>query len=273
MKAKQIIDILNTLAPEFLIDSWDNSGLQIGSQEIKVEKILISLDLSKDALDLAIEEKVNMIVTHHPFLFTKLTKISLDDEKGKMIRDIIKNDITVVSMHTNLDICEGGVNDALCEKLDIKNKNPLSEFLVDKSHSNIQYNDCKTYGYGRIGEIEEEMTLLEFSNKVNEKLNCHDLRVYGKLDKVIKKVAVCGGSGAGFIKDAYKAKVDAYVTGDIKYHDAQLAKELGVVLLDAGHFETERIAVDLLKEYLNKNTEEIEIITLKESMALFSTFK
>lgn len=272
MKAKEIIDILDLLAPPFLIDSWDNSGLQIGSRDIQVEKILISLDLSKRALDIAIEEKVDMILTHHPFLFSKLTNISLDDEKGKMIRDIIKNDITVFSIHTNLDICEDGLNDALCEKLGIDSNQPLSEFQLGKPFSGFQGEKSKTYGYGRIGEI-EEMTILKFSNIVNEQLNCKDLRIYGDLDKVIKKVAVCGGSGSSFIKDAYREGVDAYVTGDIKYHDAQLAMELGVVLLDAGHFETEEIAVDLLTEYISKNINNIEIIKFKENVALFSTLK
>lgn len=264
MKVKEVIQVLDTLAPPFLIDSWDNSGLQIGSLDTHVKKILISLDLSRDALDIALEKNIDMIITHHPFFFGKFNNIPLDDERGKMIKDIIKNDITLFSMHTNLDICEGGVNDALCKKLGIDIKKPLSKFTTDKQ---------ETYGYGRIGELLEGVTLKEFSNRVSEKLDCENLRVYGDLNKNIKKVAVCGGSGASFIKDASKEVVDAYVTGDIKYHDAQLANELGLTLLDAGHFATEVIAVDLLEEYISKYTENIDIIMFKESIALFSTLK
>lgn len=367
MKAKTIIKILNQLAPPFLIDSWDNSGLQIGSVKTKVEKVLITLDLSENALEKAIEDGVDMIVTHHPFLFSKLTNISLDDDKGKMIRDIIKNDITVFSLHTNLDMCKGGVNDLLCNILDIECEKPLSKFLTDKlykiavfapkSHvSEVRealgetgagfignYSHCsfsssgigrflpldeakpfigesgvieeveeerieiivdehnlqksidkmteahpyeevaydiyplknkgKSYGYGRIGYLKGETTLKEFAKHVSNRLECNNLRVYGNFDRKVKKIAVCGGSGACFIKDAYREKVDVLVTGDIKYHDAQLAKELGISLLDAGHFETELPVVDSLKEYLKDSNKELEIITYKESLAKFTTIR
>lgn len=272
MKVKAIISILNQLAPTFLIDSWDNSGLQIGSLNTETEKILISLDLSRKALDIALKENVDMIVTHHPFIFGKMSSIYLDDEKGMMVRDIIKNDMTVFSMHTNLDICEGGVNDVLCEKLGIKVERQLSKFIVENLEVNLN-DKSKTYGYGRVGELKEKTTLLEFSNLVSERLKCNDLRVYGNLDKTIKKVAVCGGSGASFIDDAYRAEVDVYVTGDIKYHDAQLAKELGLTLIDAGHFETEAMAIEVLEDYISRNTKDVEILVFKESVALFSTLK
>lgn len=320
MKVKKIISILDKLAPPFLIDSWDNSGLQIGSVNKDVEKILISLDLSENSLKEAIEKNVDMIITHHPFIFGKLSNISLDDKRGKMIRDIIKADITIFSMHTNLDICEGGVNDILCEKLDINSYKPLSNFFTEKLYKliahipkeglnevrkdrmetivrehklertietmintypnyKIEYdvypliNKGTTYGYGRIGNLEEEMTLEEFANIVNERLECKNLRIYGDLNKDIKNVAVCGGSGAGFIKDALRENADVYVTGDIKYHDAQLALELGLTLLDAGHYETEKPCIDSLKQYISKNTRDLEIFTYKESLARFTTLK
>ena len=366
MKAKKVINTLNRLAPPFLIDSWDNSGLQIGSTEKQVEKILISLDLSENTLKKAVEEQVDMIVTHHPFLFGKLKRISLDDAKGKMIRDIIKNDIIVFSMHTNLDMCEGGVNDILCEKLGIEIKKPLSKFITDRlykisvfvpldyseqvrealgasgagfignyshctfssngtgrflptEHTNpfigitgkleevkeekietivdehrlqtviaamikahpyeeVAYdiypldNKGNVYGYGRVGNLSKTMTLREFSEVVNDNLGCSDLRIYGDLDKAIKKVAVCGGSGASFIKDACRENVDVYVTGDIKYHDAQQALELGVAVIDAGHFETEKPCIDSLKKYLTEHTD-LDISIYEESLAKFTTLK
>lgn len=365
MKVKNIIEILNRLAPEFLIDSWDNSGLQLGSTRGEVKRILISVDLSEDTLKKAIEEKVHMIVTHHPFIFGKFSNISLDGQRGKMIKDLIKNDMTVFSMHTNLDMCEGGVNDRLCELLGIKSEKPLSKFLTDKlykisvfvpkSHSEKvrealgksgagfigDYSNCSfssegigrflprdsanpfigtsgkmeeveeekietivdehklqriiddmikahpyeevaydiyplenkgnVYGYGRVGDLDKETTLKDFAKLVNKELNCRDLRIYGDLDKKVKKIAVCGGSGSGFIKNASRENVDAYVTGDIRYHDAQLAKELGLTILDAGHYETEEASVDLLKNYLQEANEDLEIITYKESLAKFTT--
>lgn len=366
MKASKVISILNRLAPPFLIDSWDNSGLQIGSTEKQVEKILVSLDLSENTLKKAIEQKADMIITHHPFIFSKLNNIYLDDEKGKMIRDIIKNDITVFSMHTNLDMCDGGVNDTLCEMLEINKEKPLSKFVADKLYKVVvfvprdyseqvrgalgdsgagfigNYSHCtfssngtgrflptehtnpfigttneleavdeekietivdehklqtvissmikahpyeevaydiyplnnkgNLYGYGRVGDLNIATTLKDFSKVVNEKLECSDLRIYGELDKTIKKVAVCGGSGASFIKNAHTANADVYITGDIKYHDAQLAKELGVALLDAGHFETEKPAIYSLEKYLNEHTD-LDISTYEESVGNFTTIQ
>ena len=115
--------------------------------------------------------------------------------------------------------------------------------------------------------------LVTFANTVNDKLECEDLRIYGDLGKSVKNIAVCGGSGACFIKDAHSENVDVFVTGDIKYHDAQLAEELGLALIDAGHFETENPSVNVLKKYIEDNTNGIEIITYKESLAKFKTLK
>ena len=366
MKASEVIGILNKLAPYFLIDSWDNSGLQIGSVEREVKTMMIALDLSDQSLDLAIEKNVDMIVTHHPFLFGKMSNISLDGHRGKMIEKIIKNDLVVFSMHTNLDMCEGGVNDVLAELLGIESLNPLSTFKKDKvyklsvfaplaqvddvkdaigrsgagfignyshcsfstrgigtflPHENtnpfigtsgvlerveeekietivdehqlqgvidemikvhpyeeVAYDICpvknfgKAYGYGRVGNLKNETTLNDFASLVSEKLNCTSLRAYGELDKTIRRVAVCGGSGACFIEDALKAKADVYVTGDIKYHDAQKALELGLPLIDAGHFETEKPSVHALKEYLLDKTQGIEIVTCGESLAKYKIF-
>lgn len=365
MKAKRVINILNNLAPSYLIDSWDNSGLQIGSTDIEVDKVLISLDLTKDALKKAIENKVNMIITHHPFFFGNMKNISFDNPKGEMIRDIIKNDILVFSMHTNLDMCVGGINDIISEKLDLKNIKPLSKFYSDKlyklsvfvplTHTDKvrealgdsgagyigNYSHCtfnmkgigtflpredtnpyigetgklekveeekvetiidehklqstisamikahpyeevaydiyplkntgKSYGYGRVGKLESEVNLKEFANQVKESLECDTIRVYGNLDRSIKKVAVCGGSGASFISSANKVGADVYITGDIKYHDAQLAQELGIAVIDAGHFNTEKHSIEFLKAHLKENTDEVEIITHIESIAPFVT--
>lgn len=366
MKASEIIHILNKLAPPSLIDSWDNSGLHIGSRETEVKKIVVALDLSEHSLDLALEKNADMILTHHPFLFGKLSNISLDDGQGKMIEKIIKNDLLVFSMHTNLDICEGGLNDVLSEILGIESVTPLSNLKKDKlyklsvfvplaqvddvrdaigrsgagfignyshcsfstrgtgmflPHENTNpfigtsgllesveeekietivdehklqdvitemlrvhpyeevaydiyplHNSGKSYGYGRVGDLKSETTLEDFAELVSQKLGCTSLRAYGDLDKIVRRVAVCGGSGARFIDDALRAKADVYVTGDIKYHDAQKALELGLPLLDAGHFETEKPSVDALRDYLIRKTDGIDIVTCRENVAKYKTF-
>lgn len=366
MKASRVIEILNELAPSFLMDSWDNSGLQIGSRECEIKKILVSLDLSKHSLDLAIKENVDMIITHHPFIFEKLKNIELDDRQGKMIEKIIKNDIVVFSMHTNLDICDGGVNDVLSSALGIENLTPLSSFKRDKlyklsvfvptdkidtvkdalgrsgagfigdyshctfstqgigeflPHDNtnpfigtsgvlerveeekietivdehklqtviremikahpyeeVAYdiypleNKGKLYGYGRVGTLREPITLRVFSEFTSNTLSCESLKTFGDLNKEISRVAVCGGSGACFIEDALREKADVFVTGDIKYHDAQKALELGLSLIDAGHYETEKPSIYTLRDYLLENTKDIDIIICDENLAKYKTF-
>lgn len=367
MKVKDIINILNSLAPPYLVDKWDNSGFQLGNLNEDVKRILISIDISNELVDFAIKRNVNMIITHHPLIFDPIKSITLDNYKGRMIYKLIKNDISVISAHTNLDVCDGGVNDVLADILSIKNRKILSKSYIEKLYKIVvfvpeeysdkvrramteagagyigNYRDCTfningtgtftplegtnpfigklnemetveetrietivkerdlnmvlskmisvhpyeevaydvymlkndsiTYGYGRIGELDSEMTLKEFSNMVKNRLNCKDIRVYGNLDKKVRRVAVCGGSGADFIRDVFRKNGDVYVTGDIKHHQAQYALELGIAVIDAGHYYTERVILDKLKNYLKNNIkEDIDILVNENNEIDFSIY-
>ncbi|WFA09565.1 Nif3-like dinuclear metal center hexameric protein [Tissierella sp. Yu-01] len=239
MKAKEIINILERIAPSKLIDSWDNTGFQIGNEDKDINRILISLDLDEYIVNKAIEENFQMIITHHPLIFKPLKNINANNYLGKLIMKIISHDIVVYNAHSNLDLANGGVNDELAKVLGICNVRPLSDVIIDG----------ETYGYGRIGEIDNNDPLTFFEH-IKTSLSIEDLRVYGDINKKINTIAVCGGSGSDFIKDAYNKGADVYITGDVKYHDAQLALQLGLIIVDAGHFHTEKIILPRLKNII-----------------------
>ena len=237
MKIKDIIKFLEERFPLSLQEDWDNSGLQIGNIENDLTNIMISLDLDEQTIQKAKEKSCNLIINHHPFLFSSIKSIDLNKGNGKIIKDLIKNDITVFAMHTNLDIGKGGVNDNLAKllelrdisNLDTNNENPMARF-----------------GYT------DEKTAYDFSKFVKEKLNCKGLILYGDKNKKIKKVALCGGAGSDFINDAIKKGCDLIVTSDVKYHEAiDNCKKINIV--DPGHFASENHIIYMIKDLLEKN--------------------
>lgn len=227
-----------------LIDTWDNTGFQVGDSQREVEKILIALDLDQKILDIAIREKYDMIITHHPIIFSPLKTITSQNPKEELILNIIKNDIVVYNAHSNLDLAIGGVNDVLAKLLNIENTEPL------------RYINPNTdiYGYGRVGDI-EETSILNLADKIKEKLEIKNLIIHGDTDKKVDRLALCGGSGSDFILDAYRLGAKVYITGDIKYHEAQLAYEFGMTIIDPGHFHSEKIILPEIKNYLDREFE------------------
>lgn len=237
MKIKDVIKFLEERFPLSLQEDWDNSGLQIGNIENDLTNIMISLDIDEQTIQKAKEKSCNLIINHHPFLFSSIKSIDLNEEKGKIIKDLIKNDITVFAMHTNLDIGKGGVNDNLAKLLELRDISNL-----DTNNENPM---------ARFGYIDEK-TAYDFSKFVKEKLNCKGLILYGDKNKKIKKVALCGGAGSDFISDAIKKDCDLIVTSDVKYHEAiDNCKKINIV--DPGHFASENHIIYMIKDLLEKN--------------------
>lgn len=257
MKLKSIIDYMENWAPDRLIDSWDNTGFQIGNPQKEIKNILIALDLDKYTLEKAIEGNFDLIITHHPLIFKPLKSIVSVNPSENLIIELIKNDIAVYNAHTNLDLAIGGVSHALADRLNIKNAISLREMSKE-----VKNGKTLVYGYGRIGYI-EPIQLKDFIKDIKNALHIEDLILYGQRDRNIKKVAVCGGSGSDFIKDAYLGGADVYITGDIKYHEAQYAYERGLSLIDVGHFHSEKVILPVIKRYLEEEFKplNIEVIT------------
>lgn len=230
MKVYQICDLIEKIAPLDIAEEWDNAGLLVGDKNADVRKILTALDINSDILKQAVETGVDMIVVHHPAIFKPIRKI--DDN---LLVALIKNDIAVYCAHTNLDNSEVGVNAVLADTLGIENVS--REGMI---------------AYGNI----DEMSAFDFIADVKKRLGVEAVRVSNyELNKKVRKVAVLGGHGGDFASVAKELGCDAFVTGEASYHDAQFAFENDLLLVAAGHFETENPVVDMVTDYLGLNTD------------------
>lgn len=263
VKVMDVMAVMEKIAPKRLAESWDNPGLLVGNPESNVNKILVALDANERVVDEAVKIGAELIVTHHPIIFKPLKSIRSDLASGKKLYNLIRHNISVFSAHTNLDSAEDGVNDILAKKLNLTDIKPLTT------------NENGEPRLGRIGKLEKEISLENFAGLVKNNLNLSHIRlVRGKANK-IKKVALCGGAGAEFIDRAAFLGADAFITGDVKYHEAERANSLGITLIDAGHFGTEYIVVKPLAEKLRENfsdmKKDVKIIEDSDSVDVFVT--
>ena len=249
-KVKDVFEYLNSIAPTALKMDFDNVGLLVGGEDNDVSKVLVALDITDEVIDEAISYGAELIVSHHPIIFEPVKEVLCSDLVGRKLVKLIKNDISAICMHTNLDIAEGGVNDALMTALGGVSGAYLEFTGVD---SNGEKQGC-----GRVGELECEMTMPEFLEKCKTALNSNGLRYYDAGIKV-KKLAVMGGSGGSEVELAKAAGCDTYVTSDIKYNNFLDAKELGINLIDADHFCTENVIIPVLCDKLTAQFTECEI--------------
>ena len=248
-KTVDVLKLLEKLAPIGRKMDFDNVGLLVGDGENVVTKILVALDISDCVINEAIECGANLIVSHHP-LFFQLKNIVQDDILGRKILNLAKNSISAICMHTNLDVSTGGVNDALADRLGIKDFKPM---LIDGVDENGY-----PYGLGRFGYVEEQ-ALNSFLKHVKSSLRANGLR-YVDSGKRVFKVAICGGSGGAELEQAAELGCDTYVTADVKYNHFLDALDLGINLIDAGHFPTENVVVDALVKYLRVNFPQINVL-------------
>lgn len=239
-KVSEILSYLTDAAPISWQESYDNCGLLVGDANALVDKVLLTLDVTEKVIDEAIENSFHLVISHHPLIFKGLKNVLVDDVTGRIITKAIKNDIAIAAMHTNMDNSFYGVNRVLAEKLGL---NDLNILHLNNSDTQI--------GSGMIGDLENEMTELDFLKLIKEKLEIPSIRHSKLLGKNIKKVAVCGGSGSFLINDAKCCKADAYVTADLKYHDFFEADN-EILIIDAGHFETEQFTKQLFADIILK---------------------
>lgn len=221
MEKQLFLSILNDIAPLSLQEEWDNSGMQIDCGGKEVSRVLLALDVTNRVIDEAKKEKCDMIVCHHPLLFVPVRQITPDSTIGNQILRLIKEGISVYAAHTCFDKASGGNNDYLMKEIGCSFPEELAG------------------GIARIGYLDKPVTFDEFISDVNAACGYEGLKIQGDSDREIRKVAVCTGGGGEYLYEAYKQGADAFVSGDIKHHDAQAAKDLGICLIDAGHYGTE----------------------------------
>lgn len=222
-------------APRDLAMSWDNVGLLVGDGDAEVHKVLVALDVTEAVAAEAVAVGADLIVAHHPLMncvWHKVQHVTTCDAQGRTITTLLKNGVSAICMHTNLDAADGGVNDVLAEKLGLQGLSPLTEEKI-----------------GRIGTLKCEMPLVEFTRFVIESLRCNGLR-YTDCGKPVHRVAVGGGACGDYIPQAIAAGCDTFVTSDLRYHDFLDTTELH--LIDAGHFPTEDVICEPLVAYLQR---------------------
>ncbi len=241
MIGTKLISVFEEYFPQNLAYSWDNVGLQIGTKNKEINNVLISLDVTKEVVQEAIDKDVEMIIAHHPLIFSPLKSIHTDANIGTIIELLIKHNITLYIAHTNFDISNFGLNKMLGDKLQLENEEIL-DYTTDFE------------GLGRIGDLPNETPLEDFITHLKELFDIDSVKLIGSIDKTIKKVAVCGGSGSSLISAASRSNADVYVSGDITYHHALDARALGLTVLDVGH----HIEVLALKPLLTFLQEKID---------------
>lgn len=242
MKVKEIANIIEKSAPKELAYSFDNVGLLLGSMENEVNKILITLDTNLITVKEAVKLGCDMILSHHPILFRGIKRVDYDTPTGEMLKLLIQNNISVYAAHTNMDTAPCGINTRLAEIFNLENVKILE-----------QHTERTDSGLGRFGDLKEEITLKELCDIVKEKLKTPGLRVTGDLNRKINRLCVAGGSCSECIENAIQNKCDAIVTGDIKYHEAIDFTESGICIIDAGHYPTEIMVMEIF-ENLIKNS-------------------
>jgi len=223
---KDIIKFLEEKFPPSLALGWDNIGLHIGDANREVCTIMVALEATTAVIEEAIEEDIDLIIAHHPFIFSPLKSIDFTTPKGENIKKLIQNNIALYVMHSNYDIAKDGMGDVLAKKIGLLDIKPFS--MIDAIH-----------GEGRVGKLEKVINIDELSNILYENFSPYidSIRhIEGENIEKIETVAVIGGSGAKYIHDAKGVGADLLVTGDIKYHDAMDAKDIGLSILDIGHY-------------------------------------
>jgi len=256
IRLSEIIDALEGFAPHDLKESWDNVGLMVGDRSQKVERVYAALDLTTENVRQAIEFGADLIVSHHPLIFKPLYSVTEDDPIGSMVRQTVKNDVAVFSMHTNFDKVQGGTNDLLANRLGLKNIREYSQAeCVDGAGNPFS-------PIGRAGELEYPVSMAEFIREVKTALGCTALKYTGDPADMVKYVALCSGSGGKEgIYSAYHSGADVYVTADLGHEHARSAYELGLNIIDAGHFETENLVCEFLEEFFETHFPEISVMT------------
>ncbi|MCW7755190.1 Nif3-like dinuclear metal center hexameric protein [Desulfobotulus sp. H1] len=310
--------LMSDMAPENLAESWDPVGLQIGHRLQSVRRIGVALDATFEIVSESIREGVDFLIVHHPLFLRPMKRLDLESPSGMVVDAAVRNGLSIYAAHTNLDSAVGGLNNALGERIGLKDMSVLGknikneEFLLhavvpfsvqDRVHSILgevadgiawwrgmgEENescvvrcrlasgrvggvrtkisslsaDARTdiipageipgkEGLGRIGRIDRAISLKNFACEVKKALMLSHVRTVGNPEAMLERVALCTGSGGGMIKDAIAMGADVLLTGDIKYHEAMEALEHGLCLVDAGHFGTERMMVDLVAEYLTE---------------------
>ena len=240
VRISEVAAAMEQIAPTATAAAWDNVGLLVGRESAEVQTILVALDATDRVIDEAVRLGANMLVTHHPLIFKGVTHVTDSDSLGRRLLRLAETGIAVYAAHTNLDVADGGTNDALCALLGLENVQPL-----------IYDDDC-ALAIGRHGYLPEAMTFSSLSAHVCNCLGLDGLHCCGDKPTQVIHIAVCAGSGGkyAYAKQVISAGCDVYITSDIGFHTAQDALADGLYLIDATHYATEAPVLRVLRDKL-----------------------
>jgi dinuclear metal center YbgI/SA1388 family protein len=241
VKIKQVLSALERFAPLPLQESWDNAGLQLGLTEAEVSGALLCLDVNEEIVDEAIRKGCNLIVSHHPLLFRGLKQICGQDYVQRCVIKAIKNDIVIVSMHTNMDNARDGVNWKMAERLGLVN----SQFFAQKVVDGIEA------GSGVVGELPEAMAAQGFVELVKRQFDVQCALCNELLQRPIRKVALCGGAGDFLLPDALREGADAFITGEMHYHQ-YFGYEQQIQICVIGHYQSEQYTSEIFRDIIQR---------------------
>ena len=243
-----MIDLMEQIAPAHLSEEWDNTGLQVGDGRWAVSTVGVSLDAGMEVINAACEMKVDMLITHHPLIFTPLRAIDCRTSVGAIIQKAIVNRIAIYSAHTNFDKSEEGLNDILAGRIGLINCKTLESSLFPDDPEAKE----NPTGIGRIGSLPKTVQLKDFAMDIKKRLNLDSVKIVGRPDLLITRAAVCTGSGSSLVNVFLKSDAQVYISGDLRYHDARDVESADLGMIDIGHFPSEYLMVEVLVERLKQ---------------------
>jgi dinuclear metal center protein, YbgI/SA1388 family len=238
---QDFLTILQQIAPEHLAEEWDNVGLLVGDPRQRVQRVLLALDPTSALIEQAAAEQFDLVITHHPIIFRPLKTVRTDTPVGQFIAAAVRNRISVIACHTNLDVIQNGVSDHFAQALGLTETRPL---VPSRGGCDLGY------GIGRIGTLPEPVSALTFLDRIRQVCSLPWLLEAGTRPEQVKIIAVCGGSCSELTETAFHQGADVFVTAEVKHSVARWAADAGLWLLDAGHFATEQPAMLIFRDLL-----------------------
>lgn len=245
MKIKKVIDALEQFAPLPLQESYDNAGLQVGLTEAEISGALLCLDVTEAVVDEAVDKGCNLIVAHHPLIFRKLAHVSNGSYVERAVIKAIKNDVVIVAMHTNMDNALDGVNFKMAEKMRLTDLQPLQGPVIDGKWSGV------------VGTLPAPMPAEAFIRMLKERFGVASVRANELLQREVSRVALCGGAGSFMLADALRAGADAFVTGEMGYHEF-FGHEQQIQICVIGHYESEQYTTEIFRDIISRECPEVK---------------
>ncbi len=242
MTIKDVIDFLHTIAPNHYQEDYDNSGFLVGSSDHNLSGVLVSLDVTEAVIDEAISIGANLIVSHHPIIFTGIKRLTQSNYVERIVYKAIKNDINLFAIHTNLDnVYDNGVNTNIAQRIGLTDVNILSKKEVSDSD--------KPVGSGVIGYLSAPQDELEFLSNLKSIMQTNCIKHTSLKGQKVHKIAICGGSGRFLLDEAIRQEADVFISSDFKYHEFFDA-DGKIVIADIGHYESEQFTINMLHKIL-----------------------